>query len=196
MSSSYFKVLSGNEAVDAGSMWLAWNIRHRCLMACEPRAAHYAQSRDGFTIYRFAWLNPLPDGAPIYPTVEARTIDFQEYDEIIALLDAGETIPEPDEPEPEPEPAVEPEPFAGVEPDRPMSVQEMRERIAELTALVMNESTPFAAEKSYQQGDIITHGARTYIASQVIVEGETVTPGINCVETTIADVLNAIQTQI
>ena len=76
-----------------------------------------------------------------------------------------------------------------------MTVQEMREKIAELTARVMNESLPFTAEQTYQAGDIIANGARVYTADQVIVTGETVSPGINCTETTIANVLNTIQAQ-
>lgn len=194
MSVTYFKILSGGEAVDAGLMWLQWNTRHGCLMACEPSAAHYAQSRDGSTVYRFGWLNPLPAGAPVYPTVEAKIIDFSEYDDITAALDGGETVPESDDPEPDPSPEPEPEPTP--DPTRPMTVQEMREKIAELTALVMNGPVPFTAEKSYQQGDVIEKGQHVYIAGQTIVPGETVAPGINCTETTVADVLNAIQTQI
>lgn len=190
---TYFKVIANGAAVDAGWMWLKWNARHKCLMACEPNAANYAQSYDGATVYRFGWLNPLPDGAPVYPTVEAAIIDAQEYDDLIAALDGGETVPEPVEPEPEPEPTPEPEPAP--EPDRPMTVAEMREKIAKLTALVMNEAAPFTAQKTYQAGEIITDGARVYIANQVIVKDETVRPGVNCAETTIADVLNALQAE-
>lgn len=190
---TYFKVIAEGAAVDAGRMWLQWNARHKCLMACEPNAAHYAQNYNDSAIYRFGWLNPVPDGAPVYPTVEAAIIDAQEYDDLIAVLDGGETVPEPPEPEPEPEPAPEPEPEP--QPERPMTVAEMREKIAELTAIVMNEAVPFTAAKTYQAGEIITDGSRVYIAGEVIVKGETVRPGVNCQETTIADVLNAMQAE-
>ena len=126
----YFKVIQGGEAVDAGEVFLYWNTRHRCLMACEASQANYGQSHDGATVYRIGWLNPLPEGAPVYPTVDAREIDAQEYADLIEVLDDGETVPEPDEPEPQPEPANpdDPEP----EPEHRMTVQEMREKIAEL----------------------------------------------------------------
>ena len=75
---TYFKVIENQAAVDAGCMWLQWNTRHNLLMACETREAHYAQSYDGQTIYRIGWLNPLPDGAPVFPVVEARIIEKQE----------------------------------------------------------------------------------------------------------------------
>ena len=102
-----------------------------------------------------------------------------------------EPVPEPPEPEPQLEPQPDPEP----EPERPMSVQEMCELITELKAKVLNDSAAFTAPKSYQAGDIITDGSRVYIADQVIIKGETVAPGVNCTETTIAEVINQIQQQ-
>lgn len=131
---TYFKVIENGAAVDAGQMWLQWNERHGCLMACEPREAHYAQSYDGETIYRFGWLNLLPDGAPSYPVAEASIIDAQEYEDLMAVLPEGETVPEP--PEPGPEPGgddTEPEPGGDdTEPEHPMTIAEMRQRIREL----------------------------------------------------------------
>ena len=190
---TYFKIISNGEAVDAGWMWLQWNGKHRCLMACEPRDAHYCQNYTETAIYRIGWLNPVPEGAPIYPTAEAAIIDPDEYNDLIEAFDGGETVPEPVEPEPEPEPEPGPEPEP--EPEHRMTIAEMREKIAALTALVMNESGPFAARQTYQTGEIIANGARVYIARQVIVQGETVAPGVNCDETTIADVLNTLQAQ-
>ena len=189
---TFFKVISGNEAVDAGFMFLQWNARHACLMACEPNTAHFAQSYDGKTVYRFGWLNPVPEGAPVLPTVEARIIDAQEYEDLITVLDGGETVPEPPVPEPDPEPRPDPDPDPE---EKPMSVQEMREKIQKLTEAVLNESKPFQADRTYQAGDIIAYGARVYIAGQVIVKNETVQPGVNCMETTIANVLNTMQAQ-
>ena len=51
----------------------------------------------------------------------------------IEFLDDGETVPEPDEPGPEPEPGGDdPEPGDDTEPERPMTIAEMRQRIREL----------------------------------------------------------------
>ena len=176
---TYFKVIANGAAVDAGCMWLQWNARHQCLMACEPNAAHWAQSYDGHTVYRFGWLNPVPDGAPVYPTVEAAIIDAQEYDDLITVLDGGETVPEPVEPEPEPEPAPEPEP----EPeDRPMSVQQMREKIAELTSMT--------AKDNYPQGSYFVLHDEIYQAAYPIVKGSEIRPGYNCEKKTLDEFLN------
>lgn len=176
---TYFKVIANGAAVDAGWMWLQWNARHQCLMACEPNAAHWAQSYDGSTVYRFGWLNPVPNGAPEYPTVEAAIIDAQEYDDLIAVLDGGETVPEPVEPEPEPEPAPEPEP----EPeDRPMSVREMREKIAELTSMT--------AKDNYPQGSYFVLHDEVYRATDPITKGSKIRPGYNCEKKTLDEFLN------
>lgn len=126
---TYFKVIRDGSAVDAGWMFLRWNARHQCLMVCEPRDAHYVQNYTETAIYRPGWLNPLPDGAPTYPTVEAAIINETEYEELIESLDGGEPVPEPPEPQPEPEPEPEPEPQP--EPEPRMTIQEMREKIAE-----------------------------------------------------------------
>ena len=127
---TFFKVIENGEAVDAGWMWLRWNAKHNCLLACEPREAHYAQNYTETAIYRIGWLNPLPEGAPTYPMAEASIIDAQEYDDLLAALDGGETVPEPVDPEstPEPDPAPDPAP----EQERPMTVAEMRAILAEL----------------------------------------------------------------
>ena len=166
---TYFKVISGGEVVDAGCMWLGWNARHSCLMACEPNKAHYAQSYDGATVYRIGWLNPLPDGAPVYPTVEAKIIDAEEYAELIEIL-PDEPVPEPPEPQPEPEPEPQPEPQP--EPERKMTVQEMREKIAELTSM--------AAKDNISRGSYFVLHDKVYRATDPITRGSEIIPGYNC----------------
>ena len=131
---TYFKIIDNGKAVDAGWMWLRWNTKHKCLMACEPREAHYVQNYTETAVYRFGWLNPLPDGAPMYPAADGAIIDADEYNDLIEILDDGGTAPEPDEPGPEPdEPGGDdPEPGDDTEPERPMTIAEMRQRIREL----------------------------------------------------------------
>ena len=183
---TYFKVIENQAAVDAGCMWLQWNTRHNLLMACETREAHYAQSYDGQTVYRIGWLNPLPDGAPVFPVVEARIIDRQEYEDLIAVLPDGETVPEPPEPEPEPEPQPEPEP----DPERPMSVQEMREAIAQL--LVDMNGADMTAHGNITKGTYFNIGIRLFRATEAIVTGEQIIPGRNCEEISAAETLNKL----
>lgn len=183
---TYFKVVENHAAVDAGHLWLQWNAKHKCLMACETREANYAQSYDGATVYRFGWLNPLPEGAPVYPVVEASIIDKQEYDDLIAVLPDGETVPEPPEPEPEPEPQPEPEP----EPERPMSVQEMREAIAQMLADLNGED--MTAHEHITKGTYFNVGIKLFQATEAIVTGEQIEPGRNCEEISAAETLNRL----
>lgn len=60
----------------------------------------------------------------------------------------------------------------------------------EIKELAATDARPFEAAKPYQAGEIITDGARVYIADQYIAAGETVTPGVNCIMSSIADILN------
>ena len=173
---TYFKVIENQAAVDAGYLWLRWNARHQCLMACEPREANYAQSYDGKTIYRIGWLNPIPDGAPVYPLVEAKIIDAQEYAELIEIL-PDEPVPEPPEPEPEPDPDPDPEPEP--DPERPMSIQEMREKIQELTSMT--------AKQNYPKGTYFVLHDVVYQAVRAIEKGTEVKPGYNCIMKSLED---------
>lgn len=167
---TYFKVIENGQAVDAGWMWLQWNARHQCLMSCEPRDAHYAQSYDRETVFRIGWLNPLPEGAPTYPTVEAKIIDAEEYAELIEIL-PDEPVPEPPEPEPDPEPTPEPEPEP--DPERKMTVQEMRDAIAELISMT--------AKENIQRGSLFILHDKLYMAIDFIPRGAEVIPMRNCI---------------
>lgn len=173
---TYFKIIDNGEAVDAGWMWLRWNAKHQCLMVCEPREAYYVQNYTETAIYRLGWLNPLPNGAPMYPAAEGAIIDAQEYDELIAALDGGETVPEPPEPEPEPEP---PEPEPEPQPERPMTVAEMRAKILELTSM--------EAKENYSKGTYFVMHDVIYQATRPIVKGTDVKPGYNCAKKSLGD---------
>lgn len=171
---TYFKIIDNGEAVDAGWMWLRWNAKHQCLMVCEPREAYYVQNYTETAIYRLGWLNPLPNGAPMYPAAEGAIIDAQEYDELIASLDGGETVPEPPEPEPEPEP---PEPEPEPQPERPMTVAEMRAKILEIEA----ERTSMTARENYPQDAIFVLHDVIYQAIKAIPKGAEIVPNLNCI---------------
>lgn len=53
--------------------------------------------------------------------------------------------------------------------------------------------SPFVAPSTYQIGDVIVRGGKIYVATQVIIAGETARPGYNCAETSIETVINALQ---
>lgn len=188
----YYKIIQNGEIVGVGTRYLRWFLRSKGYYYCGLNLAEAVEDDVSGTMFHPMWMHESPSEAYVLPVATVEEIDYTEYDELYNQLDDGETIPVPDpEPEPQPEPSPEPEP----DPERPMTVQEMRNKIAELTALVMTANEDFPADKTYQIDDLIAHGSRVYIASQVIIVGETVRPGFNCTETTIAEVLNLLQTQ-
>ncbi len=128
---SYFKVVRDGVVIDAGEMFLRWQEKNRVMVSCEPEKAQFIRSYDGETIWRVAWLNPAPQEAGSYETVEAALIDRQEFLDLRAQLDEGETVPEPEPIVPEPEPEPEPDPEQPEE-EKPMTVAEMRAKILQL----------------------------------------------------------------
>lgn len=129
---SYYKLIRDDVIFDAGEMWLRWQHKNRIMLRCEPSDAQFVMGSDE-TIYRVAWLNPAPAEAGQYEVIEAAIIDKQEYLDLRAVLDDGETVVIPEdeviveEPESELLPAPEDEP--AFEPA--MTVQQMREKIVE-----------------------------------------------------------------
>ena len=132
---TYYKIVRDGQAVDAGFTFLRWDARLNRLMGCDPHEAHYIQSMDGMTTYRVGWLNPLPDGAPMMEVCEAAIISEGEYSDLMAVLESGETVPEPEGDEPQPDAEPEDSTESAVE-KKPMTVQEMRERIAAQDATI------------------------------------------------------------
>lgn len=63
----------------------------------------------------------------------------------------------------------------------------LRNQINSITSL---DPTPFTAVQPYHAGDVIIDDIRVYIANQYICAGETITPGVNCIISSIADILN------
>lgn len=189
---TYYKIILAENVVGVGFNFVKWAPAVQGFNYCNIDEAQCIQDAITYDLYHTPWLRAVPAEAGMeIPEADAKIITSAEYIELYEELNDGATIPVPDEQEPDPTPDPEPEP----EPEQPMTIQQMRDRIAELTALVMNSNEPFTAEKTYVEGEIITKGSRIYIVNKVIAKGETVTPGVNCTETNLAAVLNAIQTQ-
>lgn len=125
---NYFKIISNNEVIGVGHAFLKWNTKRRAYYYCDMAEGQIAQNDLNETYYHDGWLKAIPDGAVSVNSAEIVLIGATEYDELYELLSDGEEVPVPDEPEP---PTHEPEPDPDVEPERPMTVQEMREKIAE-----------------------------------------------------------------
>lgn len=126
----YYKIIRDGQVVDAGEMWLRWQHKNRIMLHCDPSEAQFVMAYDGSAIYRVQWLNPAPAEAGTYEVVEAAIIDKQEYLDLRAVLDDGETVPVPEPVVPEPDLPPEPEIREELpETERKMTVEEMRQRI-------------------------------------------------------------------
>lgn len=139
----YYKIIKDGIVIDAveGSPWVCLG-KHGYPVRCEPDRATGVISSDSSIIYHIDGAAPLGD----YQDVIVADIGWQEYDELRALLDDGETVPVPEPVIPEPEPEPEPEPDQPVE-EKPMSVQEMRERIMEQDRQIAELTDQLAATK-------------------------------------------------
>ena len=125
----YYKIIQGGEVVGVGTTFLRWQPRSQRFFYCDfeddPQAVQDVLTE---ALFHPEWLRRPPQEAAGFTEAEVSLIDATEYDELYALLSDGEEVPVDPEPEPEPTPEPEPDP----EPDtRPMTVQEMRGKIAE-----------------------------------------------------------------
>ena len=124
----YYKIIQDGAVIGAGTMFLKWQPSQRFFYCDFEDDAQTVQDVITEAIYHPEWLRRPPQGATGFAEAEVVLISATEYDEIIALLSDGEEILVEPEPELEPEPTPEPEPDPE---DRPMTVREMREKIAE-----------------------------------------------------------------
>lgn len=129
------KMIRGGEVIDVGNLFLCWVSKNHILAYCDANGAEYMQSAlDDSRLYHAYWLRTPPADAPAPEEVELEMISQAEFDELYELLSGGETV----EAAPEPEPVAEPEQEepAPDETEKPMTVQQMRDKIAELEATI------------------------------------------------------------
>ena len=125
----YFKIIQNGDIIGCGTNFIRWFPRVRRFAICDMEQAQGVQDSISGEKFHAEWLYDIPEVATYtFPTAEIVLIDADEYNDIYEELLDGEPIPIP-EPEPEPEPQPEPDPE--VEPEPRMTVQEMREKIAE-----------------------------------------------------------------
>ena len=123
---TYFKIIQNNQVIDAGFVFLKWNIPHHKLHTCDINEGQFVQNYKQNKVYSAVWLKPAPPEADTFELAEVIIVSRQEYYDIIAQLDEGEEIVEPEEPvpvapaEPEQEEAEE---------EAPMTIAEMRQVI-------------------------------------------------------------------
>ena len=126
----FYKVIKNEEVIDASAMPIKWDEKHKCLMMCDADDIEFAQSYHTETLYYDSWMKRC-QAQVSYELATVISIDKTEYDEIIALLDNGENIhveeAQSAEPQLEQEEQVE----------QPMSINEMRQKITEQQAQIV-----------------------------------------------------------
>ena len=124
----YFKIIQDGNIIGCGANFIRWFPRTRRFAICDMEQAQGVMDSLTEQLFHTNWLYEIPAEAGItFPEAEVVLIDADEYNDIYEYLSDGEPIPIP-EPEPEPTPP-EPEPEPEEQPR--MTVQEMREKIAE-----------------------------------------------------------------
>ena len=120
---TYFKIIRNGVVIDAGHVFLKWNLKRHRMYISEAIDAQFVQNYKLDKIYRSYWLKPAPQEAGEYELVNIVIISEQEYYDVVAQLDDGEEIVIPDDPIPEPTPDI-PDPD-----EKPMTLEEMRRMI-------------------------------------------------------------------
>lgn len=88
---TYYKVIAGGNVIDANTVFLKWQDRHRLMLVCDASEAQYIQSSDGETIWHVDWLNKVPaDLSGVYENVSAEIIEKEEYDILREMIDSDD----------------------------------------------------------------------------------------------------------
>ena len=74
------------------------------------------------------------------------------------------------------------------------STQEVLEkRLAALEEIIAGSAANYIADRGIETGEVFSLGTRTYKATSAIATGETIVPGRNCTETTLAELINELK---
>lgn len=136
---NYYKVIANGTVIDANFIFLKWQEKHGILIGCDATEAQFIQSTDQAKVWKTPWLNPAPEEAGKYETVEAVEITAEEYATIREQLDDGETIVEPEPEQPQPDTPNEGEGGSGSG-ETVMSTAEMRRIITEQAELLQEQA--------------------------------------------------------
>lgn len=130
---SYYKIVVDNNVVDANCIFYRWQSRHRLMISCSPSQAQFISPRDCSAFWHPNWLNAVPEDSLYDGDIEAVEIEEEEYNALIAELDAGKTPTIADDPETENDASDDSETNDSSAPAIPVAgVKELLERIASL----------------------------------------------------------------
>lgn len=89
---NYYKLISGENFIGIATQrdFLTYQKKHSILLACDEENAQYVQCSD--TYYRSDWMVPVKTDTISYNTVEVIKIEKEEYDILLAAVEAGEEV--------------------------------------------------------------------------------------------------------
>ena len=119
---TYFKVIQDDKVISVGCVFLKWNTKRHRLFICDVDEGQFVETFDEKYIFKDIWMKPAPEEADPYPYAKVVIIDLLEYEDLLALLQEGETVTLETVPEVA-RPVVQTE----VQEEKPMSIAEMRE---------------------------------------------------------------------
>lgn len=133
---TYYKIISQNQVIGVGHMFLRWNSKRNRFYYSDINDAHCVQDDLTSTPYHAEWLKTLPEGTQAVEEVVAHVINAQEYEDLYETLKGDEVVPFI--PDPLPTAAEPTEKIVAAEPrsEQPLTVQQMREKIAEQDAAI------------------------------------------------------------
>ena len=122
---TFFKIIKNKKVISVGCVFLKWREDNHQFFICDVDEGQFVLSYDEKYIYRDTWMKPAPKDATKYEEATVEIITQQEYEDLLAMLDEGETVEEvvPVIPEQQEE-IVPPQ-----EEEKPMTIAEMREII-------------------------------------------------------------------
>lgn len=131
----YYLIAKDDTIIGVGTLFLKWNDKYHQYMYCDLDDVECVQDNITGELYRDRWFRAEKPGADPVQSAEVEMIDAIRYDELYEQLNDGEIIQVIEEPENIIEEPAE-EPAVDAEPERKMTIQEMRDKIEELEALL------------------------------------------------------------
>lgn len=122
---TYFKIIENKKVIDVGCVFLKWNSNRHKYYICDIDEGQIVQGYVHGDFYTSEWMKPSPPDATKYPILEVDIIDETEFEDLLAILDEGETVEVAEEPVIIPQDEAQNAP----EEEKPMSISEMRATI-------------------------------------------------------------------
>ena len=179
----YYKAKKNNVVIDAleDLQCVRYFQASRAILRCKKNDDPQGIiSSNGAEIWHVEGWPAFPEGTDFDTVILEEFDDPDRYQEIIDAIRAGEDYSDFEEPEEPEEEEIHTEPT-------PM------ERLAALEEIIAGSAANYIADRGIETGEVFSLGTRTYKATSAIATGETIVPGRNCTETTLAELINELK---